>query len=181
MTDPYGLIDRYLRNNLGDDYAEYSAALEAVAVRPVPHGYKLVPVEPTYEMLDNVDEDVGGNCYVCTKWSASHDDCRHDRCRTGGRTRMTPNALRVAHLLRLTGLTMEQVDAGVRDHMQSSLPTQTLMALKAAVEGKLHQSERLPAIRTLEDLRLITKLGDFWITTTEGNRVLSAHYKGPTA
>lgn len=94
---------------------------------------------------------------------------------------MTPNALRVAHLLRLTGLTMEQVDAGVRDHMQSSLPTQTLMALKAAGEGKLHQSERLPAIRTLEDLRLVTKLGDFWITTTEGNRVLSAHYKGPTA
>lgn len=30
-TDAYALIDRFLRNNLGDDdYAEYSAALDAV-------------------------------------------------------------------------------------------------------------------------------------------------------
>ena len=50
----YELIDRFLRNNLyDDDYAEYSAALDALCAAPaIPEGWKLVPVEPTQEMLD---------------------------------------------------------------------------------------------------------------------------------
>ncbi|MCD9005168.1 hypothetical protein LDO31_02765 [Luteimonas sp. XNQY3] len=42
----------------------------------VPEGWRLVPVEPTYEMLYGVDEKVGGHCYSCSKWSATPDDCR---------------------------------------------------------------------------------------------------------
>lgn len=41
-----------------------------------PEGYKLVPIEPTQGMLDNVDEKVGGSCYACSTWDASEDDCR---------------------------------------------------------------------------------------------------------
>jgi hypothetical protein len=42
----------------------------------VPAGWKLVPVEPTDDMLINVDEEVGGHCHSCTRWKASFDDCR---------------------------------------------------------------------------------------------------------
>lgn len=42
----------------------------------VPAGFALVPVEPTEEMLTNVEEEVGGHCHSCTKWNASWDDCR---------------------------------------------------------------------------------------------------------
>ncbi|KRD71395.1 hypothetical protein [Lysobacter sp. Root96] len=42
----------------------------------IPPGMVLVPREPTPEMLENVDEEVGGSCYSCTKWRASDDDCR---------------------------------------------------------------------------------------------------------
>lgn len=42
----------------------------------VPAGYALVPVEPTPEMLAEVDEEVGGHCYSCTRWKASYDDCQ---------------------------------------------------------------------------------------------------------
>jgi len=42
----------------------------------VPAGWKLVPVEPTDDMLANVDEEVGGHCHSCTKWNASWSDCR---------------------------------------------------------------------------------------------------------
>lgn len=38
--------------------------------------WKLVPIEPTDEMIADVDEDVGGHCYSCTKWKASDEDCR---------------------------------------------------------------------------------------------------------
>jgi propanediol dehydratase large subunit len=35
MTYEYDMIDRFLRNNLGDDnYAEYSAALDSLAAAP---------------------------------------------------------------------------------------------------------------------------------------------------
>ena len=42
----------------------------------VPEGMALVPIEPTDEMLLNVDEEVGGHCYSCTRWKANYDDCR---------------------------------------------------------------------------------------------------------
>ena len=38
--------------------------------------YKMVPVEPSDEMLSNVDEIVGGSCYSCTPCRASSDDSR---------------------------------------------------------------------------------------------------------
>ena len=40
----------------------------------VPEGWKLVPVVPTVEMLDNVDCEVGGSCYSCSPWKASRTD-----------------------------------------------------------------------------------------------------------
>jgi hypothetical protein len=44
----------------------------------VPDGWKLVPVEPTQEMLNAVDcVEVGGCCYSCTKWFASESDCKN--------------------------------------------------------------------------------------------------------
>lgn len=41
----------------------------------VPDGWKLVPIDPTTEMLDT-DEIVGGSCHSCTPWTASYDDAR---------------------------------------------------------------------------------------------------------
>ncbi len=38
--------------------------------------FALVPADPTDEMLDNVDQEVGGSCYVCRRWNASRDDSR---------------------------------------------------------------------------------------------------------
>lgn len=56
MNSAYEMIDRFLRNNLGDDdYTEFSAALDSVAAAgaaPVPEGWQLVPVEPTPEMCE---------------------------------------------------------------------------------------------------------------------------------
>lgn len=42
----------------------------------IPEWFVLAPIEPTEEMLLSVDEEVGGHCHSCTKWKASHDDCR---------------------------------------------------------------------------------------------------------
>lgn len=42
----------------------------------IPEGWKLVPVQPTEEMLVNVDEEVGGSCHSCSAWRASEDDCK---------------------------------------------------------------------------------------------------------
>jgi hypothetical protein len=56
------------------EIADLRAAL--VKASTVPGGWKLVPVEPTDAMLAEVDEEVGGSCYSCSKWNASHDDCR---------------------------------------------------------------------------------------------------------
>ena len=53
---------------------EAIAAEEAQKVA-VPQGWKLVPIEPTLEMLNAVDEYVGGSCYSCSKREASDDDC----------------------------------------------------------------------------------------------------------
>ena len=52
--------------------------LGAVSAEPVamPEGWKLVPVQPTEEMLVNVDEEVGGSCHSCSAWRASEDDCK---------------------------------------------------------------------------------------------------------
>lgn len=55
-SEAYDTIDSFLRNNLDDDdYALYSSALDDVytAQQPpqLPAGYKLVPIEPTEEML----------------------------------------------------------------------------------------------------------------------------------
>lgn len=44
------------------------------AQKAVPEGWKLVPVVPTVEMLDNVDCEVGGSCYSCSPWKASRTD-----------------------------------------------------------------------------------------------------------
>ena len=70
-------------SNAGDQYPELavplvklSDALAAISAQQVPPGWQLVPVEPTQEMLDNVDEYVGGSCYSCTPWNASDDDCK---------------------------------------------------------------------------------------------------------
>lgn len=38
--------------------------------------WALVPVGPTDEMLNNVYQEVGGSCYVCSRWNASDDDSR---------------------------------------------------------------------------------------------------------
>lgn len=51
-------------------------AYKAGMAAAVPDGWKAVPVEPTEDMLINIDEDVGGHCYSCTRWRASWDDCR---------------------------------------------------------------------------------------------------------
>ena len=64
---------------------QYLAARAALAGSPtpapltrpaVPEGWKLVPVEPTEDMLGNVDQEVGGHCSSCSKWKAGWDDCR---------------------------------------------------------------------------------------------------------
>lgn len=52
------------------------AVEELEKANTVPEGWKLVPVEPTDAMLTEVDEEVGGSCYSCSKWNASHDDCQ---------------------------------------------------------------------------------------------------------
>lgn len=52
-------------------YAPVSA--DAVVL---PEGWVLAPIEPTEEMLINVDEDVGGSCHSCSVWRASEDDCK---------------------------------------------------------------------------------------------------------
>lgn len=39
-------------------------------------GWVMVPIEPTEEMLANVDQEVGGHCHSCTKWRASYADCK---------------------------------------------------------------------------------------------------------
>jgi hypothetical protein len=47
MSDDYDMIDRFLRNNLGDDdYAEYSAALDRLlfAAPPAPSAEPSEPV-----------------------------------------------------------------------------------------------------------------------------------------
>lgn len=41
-----------------------------------PEGMVMVPKEPTEDMLEAVEEEVGGHCYSCSKWRASYDDCR---------------------------------------------------------------------------------------------------------
>ena len=64
-TECLALAERKLENVKG-----------MVAALGVPEGWKLVPVEPTEDMLDNVDQEVGGHCYSCTKWKASWTDCR---------------------------------------------------------------------------------------------------------
>lgn len=68
-AEGYDMIDRFLRNNLHDeDYAEYSAALDACYAHPipsapaVPEGWKLVPVEPTKAMVDAACEKHGYPC-----------------------------------------------------------------------------------------------------------------------
>ena len=38
--------------------------------------FALVPADPTDEMLNNVYQEVGGSCHVCTPWNASDDDSR---------------------------------------------------------------------------------------------------------
>ena len=44
----------------------------------IPEGWKLVPIEPTGDMLyAGSDNDVGGSCYSCSKWSASYTDCKN--------------------------------------------------------------------------------------------------------
>lgn len=53
-----------------------NASIERQRSNGVPDGWQLVPIEPTEDMLREVDEDVGGHCYSCTKWRASDDDCR---------------------------------------------------------------------------------------------------------
>lgn len=55
--------------------ARHAAPVPAAAPEPL-QGWKMVPVEPTDEMLGNVDEKVGGSCYSCSEWNASWDDCR---------------------------------------------------------------------------------------------------------
>lgn len=56
--------------------AAASASVGVAQPASVPEGWKLVPVEPTDDMLANVDEEVGGHCHSCTKWNASWSDCR---------------------------------------------------------------------------------------------------------
>ena len=56
--------------------AASSASVGVAQPASVPAGWKLVPVEPTDDMLANVDEEVGGHCHSCTKWNASWSDCR---------------------------------------------------------------------------------------------------------
>lgn len=55
-------------------YTHPAPSLQAVGA--VPEGWKLVPIEPTDAMLTEVEEEVGGSCYSCSKWNASWDDCR---------------------------------------------------------------------------------------------------------
>ena len=60
FDEAYDKIDRHLRNTLDDtDYAEFSVALDEVC--QVSHasaleGWKLVPVEPTIEMIEEGNE-----------------------------------------------------------------------------------------------------------------------------
>jgi hypothetical protein len=68
-----GFVIRYTPDSVRAIQEEaYRAGMAAA----VPDGWKAVPVEPTEDMLMNVDEDVGGHCYSCTRWRASFDDCR---------------------------------------------------------------------------------------------------------
>lgn len=63
---------------IDDHITELCEEYQAPAPAPlaVPFGMVLVPREPTEDMLSNVDEEVGGHCHSCSKWSASWDDCR---------------------------------------------------------------------------------------------------------
>lgn len=54
----------------------YLAGKAAGAAQAVPDGWQAVPVEPTEEMLGDVEEKVGGSCHSCSEWNASWDDCR---------------------------------------------------------------------------------------------------------
>jgi hypothetical protein len=65
-TYSYEMIDRYLRNNLGDDdYAEYSEALDDVVGSSKSDEFIRVPVAYQYEYADgywrcNFGEEVNG-------------------------------------------------------------------------------------------------------------------------
>lgn len=87
---PYGWQVQGLRDTYKGEHAEQDAKAEAARIggtayafpiyidptAAIPEGWKLVPVEPTEDMLDEVDEEVGGYCYSCSKSIASDDDCR---------------------------------------------------------------------------------------------------------
>lgn len=63
--------------HVSQELVNQAMALPGAPARPVvPAGYALVPVEPTPEMLAEVDEEVGGHCHSCTRWKASYDDCQ---------------------------------------------------------------------------------------------------------
>lgn len=77
----YLLVGNVIRSHDGEYVAELigsdpEALRQLLIAANVPAGYKLVPIEPTDEMLDNVDVEVGGSCYSCSKWTASERDCR---------------------------------------------------------------------------------------------------------
>lgn len=70
LDEAYDKIDRHLRNTLDDqDYAEFSGALDEVyraSPESVPEDWKLVPVEPTQEMMQAGFDVQGSHLYGVT-------------------------------------------------------------------------------------------------------------------
>ena len=58
------------------EYARTALAARAAPQPAVTAGWVMVPIEPTEEMLANVDQEVGGHCHSCSKWRASYADCK---------------------------------------------------------------------------------------------------------
>ena len=68
----YEMIDRFLRNNLGDDdYAEYSAALEAIAS---PQAALAEPSEPVYWQWRRKDKPWANEYIFAMELQATTDD-----------------------------------------------------------------------------------------------------------